>query len=332
MNRSLFFLAFIAGITDLLMKIAMIYLVIGLGVLWRFNRFYKPEYSKWFTQVAIWIFFPITILVSVLGVQSIDSSVFLGLGLLATVIHVVSYLAILVIVRYKQDDLSAGAQALAATFPNSLLYPFPIILATVGDIGLVYATFYVFFVMLLRNTFGVYVGVRHSPDYENGLTSAVDIRRVIVDMVKFPPFIATVAGFIIVAMYGSQDLSSPVIQVVKDISLWGSLILIGLSFQSLSQLKARNLFSRKTLEVSLVRFIISPVAGGLFIIAWQFQPIIAFTCLIQVMGPPAISNILYGKFFEIAEDEISVYITSVTFIGLLILPLELIILSVLFPF
>jgi len=150
-------------------------------------------------------------------------------------------------------------------------------------------------------------------------------------MLKFPPFIATVLGFLILVIFGSQDLSSPVIQAVKDASLWGALILIGLSFQSLEQLKAKNLFSRKTLEVAAIRFIISPLAGLLFIIFWQFIPLVAFVLMIQVMGPPAVSNILYGKFFKIPENEISVYITSVTFIGLLILPVELLILSILFP-
>ncbi|MHA2294504.1 MAG: AEC family transporter [Candidatus Hodarchaeales archaeon] len=346
LSRSLIILPILEGIFDLFVKITIIYIAISIGLTWRFSRFYKPEYGNWFTQITIWIFFPITILFSVLGVQSIDGNVLLGIGLIAILIHAVSYLAILVITRLsanrRDKQGNSGAQVFTATFPNSLLYPFPIILAIAGEYGLVFGTFYVFFVMVIRNTFGIYVGAKHSPNNENNpskddtssidLSSTTDFKKLIIEFIKFPPFIAMIVGFIILALIGPQDLRFPVIQLVKDISLLGSLVLIGLSFQSLSQLKPRNLFSRKTLEVSTVRFIVSPIAGIIFVIVWQFTPLISFILIIQAMGPPAISNILYGKFFAISDDEISIYITSVTFIALLILPLELIILSVLFPF
>ena len=147
----------------------------------------------------------------------------------------------------------------------------------------------------------------------------------------FPPFIATILGFIILMIFGSQNLDTPVISVCKDISLWGALILIGVSFQDLRQLGPKKLLSKKTRQVVYVRFLIAPIFAILFILIWDFSNTISFALLIQCMAPPAVSNIVYGKFFNFPEDEISVFITSITLLGLVILPLELIVLYTLFP-
>ncbi|MFX0207406.1 MAG: hypothetical protein ACFFDT_15565 [Candidatus Hodarchaeota archaeon] len=219
-----------------------------------------------------------------------------------------------------------------SSFPNALLYPFPIILAILGDGGLqmTAATVFVFFALILRNSLGVYIGVRHSSRIDKGSVN-LQIKKIFIEVTKFPPFIALVGGFVILSAFGSQNIDYPAIRLAKDISMWGSLLLVGLSFQDLTQLKPTNLFSRRTLEVASVRFGFAPVVGILFVNLWQFSPVVSFAVLIQCMSPPAVANILYGKFFGLPEDEISIYISSVTFLALLILPLELFILQLLFP-
>jgi predicted permease len=326
------------AIIDLSSKLGIIYLIISIGVIWRFSRFYKDEYGKWLTQLTIWVLFPINILGAILGIESIDLAILIGIGVLATMIHIVSYASIVAIAKINSRNQesgghqSIGAQAMTATFPNTLLYPFPIILAIVGDESLAFAAVFVFFVMLLRNTLGVVVGVQHSdPKDAHEVASALDLRKTIIEMTKFPPFIATLVGFGILLLFGPQDMGSPPIEAVKTISIWGSLLLVGISFQDLGQLKPKYLFSRETMEVASVRFTVAPVIGVIFVMLWGFPPLASFALLIQCMGPPAVANVLYGRFFGLPEDEISVYITSVTFLGLLILPLELLILLALFP-
>jgi len=139
------------AVFELLTELSIIYAAIIAGVIWRFSRFYKPDYGRWFTQVTIWIFFPVTILVSVLGVETIDITVILGIALITALIHVVSYLSLLTINRLKAEEVnqnSIGAKALTATFLNALLYPFPIIIAVAGEEAIVYATFLVFFALV----------------------------------------------------------------------------------------------------------------------------------------------------------------------------------------
>ncbi len=332
------------GLTELLLNLGsqlfFIYLIIIIGIIWRFSRFFTPNLGKWFTNVTIWIFFPITIIFSILTLESTSISIFLGIGILALLIHVISYFSILFLSKPNylfrektQSNLNnqqLGAQALSAMFPNALIYPFPIILAVIGEKGIPYATIFVFFVIIFRNSLGVYIGIEHSNESLNSPLK-INTQKMILETLKFPPFVATLIGFFFLLINGPQDFQSPVITLSKDISLWGSLILIGISFQDLSQLKPENLFSQKTQNVAFVRFFVSIVVGTLFVWFWQFSSVIAFTLLIQCMGPPAVSNIIYGKFFNLSEDEISIYTISVTLIGLLLLPLEILVLSMLFP-
>lgn len=329
-------LSAIEAIIGLTSKLVFIYLAIALGVIWRFSRFYREEVGKKFTQFTIWILFPINILVAILGIESIDFNTLIGIGILAVLIHLVSYFAIVTITRVNRrnrmlgDNASIGAQAMTATFPNALLFPFPIILATVGDQGLPFAAIFVFFVMILRNSLGIFVGVRHS-EGNHDVASSLDVHKIVIEVMKFPPFIATILGFAILVVIGPQDVQNSSVQLAKDFAIWGSLLLVGLSFQDLAQLKPKFLFSQKTMEVASVRYGVAPVFGLLFVFLWRFPPLISFALMIQCMGPPAIANILYGRFFELPEDEISIYITSVTFLGLLLLPLEILLLLAFFP-
>ena len=80
--------------------------------------------------------------------DSFSLDIFIGIGLLTTIIHIVSYVSILAFTKSEGLDNSiVGAQSFVATFPNALIYPFPIILATVGEEGILYATVFVFFVL-----------------------------------------------------------------------------------------------------------------------------------------------------------------------------------------
>lgn len=337
---------------DLLVKLIGIYIAIAIGIIWRFSRLFKDDFGKIFTQITIWIFFPVTIIYAIITVTSFDFSTFISIGILAIILHVGGYYIMIYISSIRknssisslsvEEKMTLGSQAMVATFPNFVFYPFPIILATIGEAGLVYATIFVLFTIIIRNSFGVYIGLKYSP-FMNGEKSELfsakqQINRVILETVKFPPFLAMVVGFLILGLFGTIDFSSNQgiipegVTISKDLSMVLSLILIGLSFQSIEQLKIKNLLSRKSLDVSLVRFIIAPIISIPIVLLLGLSNIAAFPVLIQCMAPPAVSNIIYAKFFGLAEDEIAIYVTSLTIISLIILPFELVFLSTLFPY
>jgi predicted permease len=190
--------------------------------------------------------------------------------------------------------------------------------------------------MVIRNSFGIFMGAWYTPPTQDSEGSELAIKfklsTLFKNMLKFPPFLAVVAGFILHATVGPETIGSfPSIDIIKKIALYGSLLLVGVSFQDLSDLNPQNLFSKNTYHVSVTRFLIAPVLALVPIILFRLEPLIAIPLLIQSMAPPAVSNIIYGTFFNLNESLMSSIITIVTLIALIILPFELILFLTLFP-
>lgn len=317
--------------------------MIGLGITWRFSRFFKQEYGEWITNVIIWVFFPITIISSFADIESFSGEVFFLVVIVAIFVHGFSYLSSRLIVR-KRPPEETGHIVLCSTFPNIFLFPFPIIIALNIPSALVYASIFVFIAMIIRNTFGILIGIWHKPDLQNDLskeetTLITNYKHVVRNLFKFPPFLAVILGFLIHWLAGPQAISlsnypaiQPLVEIIKAISLYGSLLLIGISFQSSSQLHPRKFISEEVLQVASSRFIIVPLMTFLLLYGVQTTASIAIPLFIQSMAPPAVSNVIYGKFFHFNESEVSFLITSLTLYALIILPLELFILFLVFPF
>jgi predicted permease len=238
----------------------------------------------------------------------------------------------------KDDSSSSdtGALAFTATYPNALLYPFPIILAILGEDALVYAAIFVFLAMVIRNTFGIFMGSWYTPtgqgSDEEGTVLKFKLSTLIKSMFKFPPFLAVIAGFILHSLVGPEAIGGfPGLDIIKNIALYGSLLLVGVSFRDLSDLHPKNLFSKNTYRVTATRFLVAPLLALMPIILFQLESLIAIPLLIQSMAPPAVSNIIYGTFFDLNESLMSSIITIVTLIALFVLPLELILFLALFP-
>lgn len=330
----------IEGLLGLLSDLLIVYIMIVLGIVWRFSKFYKPEYGKWINTITIWFFFPVNIISSFASIESFAGEMIVIVTVIAVIVHLASFLSIHLISRNKPPE-EVGARVLCSTFPNSLLFPFPIILAILGSSALIYASIFVFVAMLLRNSLGVLLGIMYTP--ESATTSDnehkspfMDLKKIMINLLKFPPLLAVIAGFVLHALVGPGAIGDffalPGLNIVKPISLYGALILVGVSFREVEQLHPRNLFSKEVFRVSFVRFLIAPLVILLSLVILQVrEPAVAITLLIQGMAPPAVINIMYGKFFHLKEDEISLLITSLTLLALLLLPFELLILLVLFP-
>ncbi|MHA2245028.1 MAG: AEC family transporter [Candidatus Hodarchaeales archaeon] len=330
----------IEGLLGLLSKLLIVYIMISIGIIWRFSKFYKPKYGKWITTITIWFFFPVNIISSFASIESFAGDIIIIVTVITVVVHVASFISIHLISMSKPPE-ETGARVLCSTFPNSLLFPFPIIIAILGPSALIYASIFVFIAMILRNSLGVLLGIWYNPEGANTSdndqkTPFMDLKKIIFNLLKFPPLLAVIAGFVLHALVGPKMIGDffalPGLDIVKPISLYGALILVGISFREIEQLYPRNLFSKEVFHVSFVRFVIAPLVVLLFLVFLQVrEPAVAITLLIQGMAPPAVINIMYGAFFNLKEDEISLLITSLTILALLLLPLELLILLILFP-
>jgi predicted permease len=191
--------------------------------------------------------------------------------------------------------------------------------------------------MALRNTFGVLLGIMYDPMRDTNLNVQENqnlqiIKKNMLNLMKFPPFLALIIGLLIYLIFGSESINNiPGFDIFKTISLYGSLLLIGISFQELSQLHPKNALSMDVGKVSFTRFLIAPFIAILFLIFLSVSPELAIPLMIQSMAPSAISNVLYAKYFNLDESKISLVVTFLTLVALIILPLELFILLSIFP-
>ncbi|MFX0207746.1 MAG: AEC family transporter [Candidatus Hodarchaeota archaeon] len=325
------------GFLELLSRLFIIYLVISLGILWRFSRFFKPKYGEWFTKVTIWVFFPISIISSFAKVSTFSGSVVVQVVIITIMVHLASYIAIRLIQKNQLKE-ETGAFVLCATFPNSIFFPFPIILAVVGTSALLYATIFLFIAMIMRNSLGAAIGIWHRPKTTQSINNKqesplkVDFKNFAFNIIKFPPFMALIIGFLFYWIFGPQTIEAiPGLDIIKNFSLYGALIIIGVSFNQLNQLSPKNIFSKKSFQVAVSRFLIAPSLALVLLMTWNAPAIVALPLLIQSMAPPAVSVIFYGKFFHFSESDVSLLITSLTFLALLVLPLELLVFLELFP-
>jgi predicted permease len=326
----------LSGFIDLLSSLFWVYFFILLGILWRFSPFYKKKYADWFTKFTIWIFFPISIISSFAKVETFAGIIILQITVIAVVVHLGGYLVIRFLTKSESSSADAGALAFTATYPNALLFPFPIILAILGEDALVYAAIFVFLAMVIRNTFGIFMGSWYTPTTQGSEEEAPVVKfkltTLIKSMFKFPPFLAVIAGFILHTLVGPEAIGNiPGLDIVKPIALYGSLLLVGVSFRDLSDLHPQNLFSMSTYRVTVTRFLVAPILALIPIILFQLEFLVAIPLLIQSMAPPAVSNIIYGTFFDLNESLMSSIITIVTLVALIVLPVELFILLTLFP-
>lgn len=326
----------LSGFIDLLSSLFWVYFFILIGILWRFSQFYKKEYADSFTKFTIWIFFPISIISSFAKVETFAGIIIIQITVIAVVVHFGGYLMIRFLTKGESSSADAGALAFTATYPNALLYPFPIILAILGEDALVYAAIFVFLAMVIRNTFGIFMGSWYTPAVQGSEEEAPVVKfkltTLIKSMFKFPPFLAVIAGFILHSLIGPEAIGNiPGLDIAKPIALYGSLLLVGVSFRDLSDLHPQNLFSMNTYKVTVTRFLVVPILALIPIIFFQFESLVTIPLLIQSMAPPAVSNIIYGTFFDLNESLMSTIITIVTLIALVVLPVELFILLTLFP-
>ncbi|MHA2073211.1 MAG: AEC family transporter [Candidatus Hodarchaeales archaeon] len=330
---------FLEGFINLLSKLSIVYFFIGIGIIWRFSKYYQVKHGEWVTNVILWVFFPISIIGSFGSIESLFGQEVLQVILIALLVHFISFFSIYLMNRTTREEKPGenGALILCATFPNALLFPFPIILSVVGDVGIYYAAIFVFIAMTLRNTFGVVLGIIYDPlkireETEKENKNMEIIKRNIINMLKFPPFLALIIGILIYLSSGPETINNiPGFDVFKTISLYGSLLLIGISFKELSQLHPKNLLSADVGKVSISRFLVAPITTLIFLIPFSTVSYIALPLLIQSMAPSAISNVLYAKYFNLDESKISLIVTFLTLLALVILPFELFVLLILFP-
>ncbi len=302
---------------DLALRILWIYGGIALGYVMRFLP-KSNKIGKILTFIGLNILTPLLLIFVIVGLHQINSIDWLFFVLASIFASLFSMIIDLLLLRNRMvDDKVKGAEISVVTFMNSLFYPFPIIIGLIGIQGLFAASIWVIAGIVLRNSFGVVIGLK----YGKGETNLL---KIIKDMILFPPTIGVIIGFILRFTIGYINTSNiSAIAVFRDFTTFLMLVLVGISFS----------FPKKEewKSVAVGRSSIARFGGGIIaVIAIIFTPIGLegkIPLIIQALSPPAVNNIIYARWFKLDDNLTSRLIAVLTLIALILLPFEILGLS-----
>lgn len=305
---------------ELAIRIGTIYGGIAIGFLLQLFK-NSEKITKWLTFIGINLLTPILLIIVMLQVEQAQ----IAWGYVVIIGLLTSFLSLFIDwlwIRNRTNITNAqkGAELSAVTFNNALFYPFPIIIGLVGNDGLLAASIYLLTNMFLRNTLGVVIGIVY------GSNEGKSILKIIRGILLFPPMIGLFIGIILRVTLGNILPAHIAINVFRDFTMFLMLALVGLKFN----------FPKKQewKEVALGRGIIARFGGGaLAAIPIFFLPLFTpakVALIVQSLAPPAVNNTAYANYFNLDGTVTSRYITLLTLIALIILPIEIAILSYVF--
>ena len=215
--------------------------------------------------------------------------------------------------KVKNLDNPDPAELCTSTFPNALNFPFPIIFALSPN-ALGAASIFLATTVIMRNTVGLYI-------------SGVKMDRAnIIEIIKFPPIIGIIAGFVYKLIIHQDTIShNTPVDWLFQIGIIMTLMTVGFG------LKRPNLnYKIPILRVSLSRFVVSGIFAFLLIFTLPINRDMSIALFVQMIAPPAVYNGLYAERFKLDTELTSQIIIAVTMIALIILPFELLLLQTIF--
>ena len=324
---------------EIFFRISIIYVLIATGSFLR-HLSSDPDNSiliKYLTKIILTIFFPFLVISSILNV-SIDSfSIVIISILFSLVVMGVGLFSVFTYSRFKSiPDQTLGSMFLAVSFPNSVFLPFPLILMLVGPQGLISATLFAVTVIIVQNSLGSYLAIKFGHHLDP--SASLHFKDIFKKVVYFPPTLSMIAGFIIKIFFQPSSFASffsflPFssgqinfsINGISWISLVLALILVGLTFN----LSFTSLHNRFLTPTAIFRLISAPIVAIVFLFftyeiffpAQSLKSDFAIPLVIQAFSGPAIINIAFSKQFGLDVESESMYITVITLLSLLIIPL-----------
>ncbi len=260
-----------------------------------------------FVNITISFFTPYIIFVSIFNSNLSSDWIFpVGAGVLVTILGVIIPKLVAKIQKEKQPD---PAELSTAAFSNAVNFPIPIIYelypASLGVAGI-----FIVVAIVMRNTVGFWIA-GYKLNWE-GIKATF----------LFPPVWGVILGFVLKLVVDQQTVNPILISqpatILFQIGIYMTLMTVGFGMTSL-----KITYPKEVLRVGITRYLVSGIVAVLIIFSLKLKPILSVPLFVQFVAPPAVYNGLYAEKLDMNTTMTSNIIIILTFIALLLLPLEL---------
>jgi len=212
-----------------------------------------------------------------------------------------------------------GSYLLLNSFPNVLFFTIPIILSVFSEELLIVSVIFASTLLVLRGSISTFLCEKYGSD------KSMSVKDMLVKLFTFPPFIAIIAGSIVLAFQipipiDAFLLVKPPINSIA--SAMGS-ILIGMILADIIKEEIKE-YWKDIMNVTFWRFGISFLFFMSIVYFLQFDPEyqteIRTILMIIVLGPPAVFNVIFSVYFNLEEKFAAITVATVTLLSLILLP------------
>jgi predicted permease len=268
-----------------------------------------------FVKVTINIAIPFLIVISFLEIE-FESSDWIFPVMASLLVTGIGLIVPPTLARIHKQEPPGPAEICTASFSNGLVFPFPIIFALSPD-SLGIAGIFQAIAIIMRNTVGLWIS--------NVKISKNTIR----DTLLFPPIWGIVLGLIFRISLNDNTkhniAESSIIEIIFQVAIYATLMTLGFGLT-----KPNWEFKHPLYRVGITRFVISSIVAVALVSIFSLPKLIAIPIIVQMAAPPAVYNGLYAEKFGLNTELTSQVIVSLTFLALVILPFELLLLQIVF--
>ncbi len=298
----------------LLQQMFVLFVLMTVGIICRKTGMMNDKVSKGMSGIVVNIASPAFIISAGINKDEVVSNKQLLTCALVSILIYAGLILTAVILPYilRVKKSHYGTYRVMTIFSNIGFMGFPIISATYGSVGLLYAAFFQFPFNLLIYTYGIKA-------MQSGLEEKKAANFSWKDIVNA----GVIAVFISVICYLSRvhvpEAIEDVITGLSGLTVPMSMMVIG---YALGGMKLKNLLSDyKLMLFSLIKLIIIPIIGVSILRMYISDPVLLGVCFVMIATPVASMTAMLAQYYGGDEDTASRGVALTTLLSVVTIPL-----------
>ncbi|WP_026509079.1 AEC family transporter [Butyrivibrio sp. LC3010] len=298
----------------LLQQMFVLFMLMAVGIICRKTGLMNDKVSKGMSGIVVNIASPAFILSAGINKEQVVTNRQL---LACALVTVMIYLGLILVSLFlpfllKLDKRYFGTYRVMTIFSNIGFMGFPIVSATYGSVGLLYAAFFQFPFNLLIYTYGIRA-MRSGKDID--FDKSFSWKNII--------NVGVISVFISLILYLSHvHVPEPIEDVITSLSgltVPMSMMVIG---YALGGMKLKSLFEDYKLMIfSLIKLVVIPIIGVTILKIFIKDQILLGVCFVMIATPVASMSAMLAQYYGGDEDTASRGVALTTLLSVVTIPL-----------